>query len=264
MRYLYLLSLALVARLAHGQTSADTLGTAAPPQATKEVARRVASRTDSTGLCVETTSWGERVGLVRIYYASGRLKEYVPYADLGTDQIHGLVTTWYENGQLESQQPFLQGRREGKLALYYDNGQLKRLSDYEAGAELLGRCFNAAGVAIPFFPYEQPALYPGGQMQLVKEITNAIRMPHDVTMLLGKDDRTVYISFLIDKDGSIRYPQVDVSSHIPALDRVALATIQKLKRRFTPARRDGLVVQSKYFIPVRFDGMPNLGRPPKY
>jgi hypothetical protein len=94
MRCLYLVSLTLVAQLAHGQTIADTLRTAVPSLAAEEVARRVASRTDSTGLCVETMSWGEHIGLVRIYYASGRLKEYVPYADLGADQIHGLVTTW--------------------------------------------------------------------------------------------------------------------------------------------------------------------------
>jgi protein TonB len=66
----------------------------------------VTSHTDSTGLCVETLSWTGPDGLVRIYYASGRLKEYVPYADLGTGQVHGVATTWYDSGQLGSRQPF--------------------------------------------------------------------------------------------------------------------------------------------------------------
>jgi protein TonB len=260
MRYLYLLGLALVAQAVHGQTSADTLSATTPPAA-DEVVRQIASRTDSTGLCTEIMSWGQAIGLVRIYYASGRLKEYVPYADLGADQIHGLVTTWYENGQLESQQPFLHGKREGKLTLYHESGQLKRLSEYVEGSELPGRCFDATGRAVPYFPYEQPAIYPGGQLQLNKEIGNAIRLPLAVTKLLGPSDHTVYISFFIDEAGIIQQPQVDVSSHIPALDHVVLATLHKLKYQFMPARRDGLAVRSKYSIPVWFAGMPYIGQP---
>jgi protein TonB len=266
MRYLYLLLLLVLGgQVARGQTSGDTLPADTLPHEieAESVTRRVVSYTDSAGQCVETLNWSGAIGLMRIYYPSGHLKEYVPYADLGADKIHGLVTTWYENGQLESQQPFIQGKREGKLLLYYDNGQLKRLSDYIAGAEQLGRCFDIAGIAVPFFPYEQPPLYPGGQMQLAKEIDRAIRWPRDVPALLGVEERTVYVSFVVGKDGSIRSPQVAMSSHIPSLDRAVLATIQKLTRRFTPARRDGLIVQSKYYIPIRFDGMPYTGHPQK-
>jgi hypothetical protein len=259
MRYLYLLSLALVIQVAHGQTIADTSGTTTSPQvgAGEEAVQRVVSHTDSTGMCIETANWGGATGLTRIYYASGRLKEYIPYANLDANRIHGLVTTWYENGQLESQQHFLRGKRQGKITLYYESGQLKRLSNYEADVELLGKCFDAMGVAVSYFPYEQPALYPGGQMHLVKEVANAIRLPSEVIKLLGKDDRIVYISLLIAEDGSIHHPQVDVSSTIPSLDSAVLANIQKLrfKRQFTPAYRDGLAVQSKYIIPIRFGGM---------
>jgi TonB family protein len=197
---------------------------------------------------------------VRIYYASGLLKEYVPYADLGAGKIHGLVTTWYESGQLESRQPFLRGQRDGQLTLYYASGQLKRETDYVAGAELPGRCFDATGQVVPYFIYEQPPLYPGGHMQLAKEIDRAMRWPRDVPAILGPDRRTVYISFWVDKNGIIRAPQVAVSSQWPSLDRAVLATVQKLTRRFAPARRDGLIVESKYYIPVQFDSAVYPGR----
>jgi protein TonB len=257
MRYLYFFSLALVTQISYGQTIADTSKSAISSQAGEEVVQQVISRTDSTGMCVENISWGGTAGLARIYYASGRLKENVPYANLNANQIHGLVTTWHENGQIESQQHFQQGKRQGKVELYYESGQLKRLSNYAADIELLGRCFDAAGIAVPYFPYEQPAFYPGGQMQLIKEFDKAIRLPYNVTKLLGKDDCIVYISFLIDTDGSMLYPQVDKASNIPAVDNAVLAVVQKLKlkRQFAPARRDGLVVQSRYIIPIRFRGM---------
>lgn len=259
MRYSYLLLLVLWAQVVCGQTAADTLLTdAQPPQ---ELMRRVVSRTDSTGRCAETLSWGGADGLVRVYYASGLLKEYVPYADLGTDQVHGLVTTWYENGQLESRQPFQQGKRDGKLELYYASGQLKRDTDYVAGAELPGRCFNAQGQVVPYFLYEQLPLYPGGNTQLAKEINKAMRWPREVpSTFLSFDPRTVYISFWVDKSGRICQPQVAVSSQLPSLDHAVLATVQKLTRRFTPAMRDGLVVESKYCIPVQFERVIYSGR----
>ena len=257
MRYVYLFSFALVTQVAHGQVIAGISGPTTSPPVGEEVVQRVVSRTDSTGMCVETVNGGGTTGLMCIYYASGRLKEYIPYTNSGVSQINGLVTTWYENGQIESQQHFLRGKRQGKMVLYYENGRVKRLSNYTADVESLGRCFDTVGIAVPYFPYERPALYPGGQMQLAKEIANAIRLPSAVTKLLGKDDRAVYISFLIEKDGSIHYPQVDASSNIPSLDSAVLAIIEKLRlrRQFTPAYRDGLAVQSKYIIPIRFGGM---------
>ncbi|MFD1872604.1 TonB family protein [Hymenobacter bucti] len=260
MRYLSLLLLA-GARVACGQTQADTLVVAALPQQAEEIQRRVASRTDSTGRCYETLSWTDGQGLVRIYYASGRLKEYVPYADLGTGQVYGLATTWYESGQLESRQPFLGGKRTGKLELYYATGQLKRRTEYDAGAELPGQCFDAAGRSVAYFPYEQLPLYPGGQGQLAKEISSALRWPRDVPPLPGQ--RIVGISFLVDEDGSIQDPRVAVSSQSPSLDRAVLATIAKLTRRFTPARRDGRVVQSSYYLPIQFGGTAYNARPEK-
>lgn len=260
MQYLYLLSLVLLAQVVRGQSIADTLATAAPPQVTGlEMSRRVASRTDSIGLCTETLSWGEAGGLVRTYYASGCLKDYIPYADLDMGQVHGLVTTWYESGQLASRQPFVSGERDGALELYHENGQLKRQTKYVAGAELPGRCFDAAGVAVPYFPYEQLPLYPGGQLQLAKEINKAMRWPHDVPALVGPSHRTVCLSFWVDKDGRIRQPQVAVSSQLPSLDHAVLNTLYKLTRRFAPGRRDGVVVQSKYYLPVRLEKTAQAG-----
>lgn len=254
MRYLYLLLLVLGVRAARGQANADTLAAATLPPEAGDIKRYVRAHTDSTGLCGETLRWEGAGGLARIYYPSGRLKEYVPYADLGTGQVHGLVTTWYETGQLESRQPFLQGKRTGKLELYHANGQLKRLTEYVDGAELPGQCFDAAGRPVPYFLYEQLALYPGGQPQLAKEITKLLRWSRDVPPIMWQLQRMVGISFLVDTDGRIRNPKVVVSSDLPSLDRAVLTTVAKLTRRFTPARRDGLVVQSNYYLPIQFEG----------
>jgi hypothetical protein len=251
MRYFYLLLLALGSRVAYGQSVVDTLGHE-KPQTAEEVSRRVVSQIDSTGLCVEVLTWGQSSGLMRTYYTSGHLKEYVPYADLAAGQVHGMVTTWYDNGQLASMQPFIRGQRDGTLLLYYENGLLKRQTRYDAGAELLGQCFDTMGQPIAYFSYEQLPLYPGGQAQLAKEINNALRWPHDVPPILRQFQRPVCINFLVDKDGRIRQPRMAVSSQIPSLDGAVLATIAKLTRHFVPAQRDGHVVPSSYYLPIQF------------
>ncbi|MBJ6142736.1 energy transducer TonB [Hymenobacter sp. BT559] len=252
MRYVYTGICVLLAHLAQGQALADTLAYEQPRQTTEEASRRVTSHTDSTGLCVETLSWAGARGLVRIYYASGLLKEYVPYGDLGMGQVHGVATTWYESGQLESRQPFVQGKRDGKLELYYPDGRLKRRTEYATGAELPGQCFDETGRPVIYFSYEQLPLYPGGHAQLTKEINNALRWPRDVTPLMLLMRRTVCLSFVVDEQGAIQSPRVAVSSELPSLDRAVLATIAKLTRRFAPARRDGRIVQSAYYLPIQF------------
>jgi len=167
---------------------------------------------------------------------------------------------WYEDGQISSVQPFVGGQRDGSLVLYYETGQLKRRTRYVAGAELPGQCFDATGQPVAYFPYEQLPLYPGGQAQLTKEITKALRWPREVLPLVGQLQPMVGISFLVDEDGRIQCPKVAVSSQVPAIDHAVLATIPKLTRRFTPARRDGLVVQSSYYLPIRFDNVANTIR----
>ncbi|RZK99609.1 MAG: TonB family protein [Hymenobacter sp.] len=257
MRYVYIGigMLGLLPQLACGQAAADTLAPASPPQAAAEAARRVSSRVDSAGACTELLRWGDAGGLLRVFYPSGRLKEYVPYMDVAAGYIHGLATTWYESGQLRTSEAYWQGSRDGALVLYYENGQLKRQTQYAAGSELPGSCFDAAGAEVPYFPYEQLPLYPGGHAQLAKEVNKALRWPREVPLLLSAAARSVCISFWVGKDGRIENPQVAVSSQLPSLDQAVLAAIAKLARRFTPARRDGVVVPSRYYLPVEFSGV---------
>ena len=244
----------LLPQLACGQAVADTLAPEGSQQAVAAT-RWVSSQVDSVGGCTEVLRWGSAEGLLRVFYPSGRLKEYVPYADMATGYIHGLVTTWYESGQLRTSEHFLRGKRDGTLGLYYENGQLKRQTQYVAGSELPGRCFDTAGLAVPYFSYEQLPLYPGGQAQLTKEVTKALRWPRDVPPVPGMVGRSVGISFWVGEDGRIKNPRVAVSSQVPAIDQAVLAAIRKLARRFTPARLDGVVVLSRYYLPVQFSGV---------
>lgn len=253
MRYLYVMILAAWASQA---AKAQSFATAMlPDSAQYQLAvdnRRVSSQTDSTGTCTELLQWGELSGLVRVFYASGHLKDYVPYADLAAGVQHGVASSWFDNGQLGAQQPYYQGQRTGTLVLYYESGILKRTTEYVAGTEMLGRCFDEGGQPVTYFPYEQLPLYPGGPAQLTREITKALRLPRRLPPAVFFEPRLVDIAFQVAEDGSIQAPRVAHSSRLPELDQAVLAAFAQLTRRFTPARRDGRLVPCNYHLPVEF------------
>jgi protein TonB len=255
MRYLYVIVLGLLAQAAYGQTSAETLPADSARYQLATDGRRVNSVIDSLGRCTEALYLEEERGLVREFYPSGRLRAYVPYASLANGVRHGLATTWYENGQLITQEVYLANKREGAMLLFYETGQLKRATQYVAGNELPGSCFGPQGEPVAYFPYEQLPLYPGGYGQLTKEITSALRVPRHVETLAFYTAASVDVSFWVKEDGSIQDPQVTASSHVPALDQAALAAVNKLAKRFYPGKLDGQVVPYRYHLPIQFRTM---------
>jgi hypothetical protein len=288
MRYLYLACLALLAHAARGQTADSVAVVAASPAlATDSLAlaadtasapivpdeRWVRSQTDSTGECTEILHWSGRGGLVRVFHPSGHLKDYLPYADLTTGQLHGVATTWYDDGQLAVQQTFLRGQRDGALLAYYPNGQLKRQTQYTAGYESLGQCFAPTGEPVAFYPYERPPLYPGGQMQLIKEINRRVQQWRPTGPLMLSQAQ-IHVSFQIAEDGRVENPQVLITDERFMLVRPTYGTSRPLKavlsdglaplvsrvqqglttlaKPFYPGQRDGAAVRWQYRLTIPF------------
>lgn len=254
MRYLYVAILGLAARAAQAQLPADSLASG-PDSSRYEVAldkRRIISYTDSSGTCTEQLQWGEPSGLVRVYYPSGHLKEYVPDADLARGYRWGVATSWYDNGQLDTWQAYEDGQRHGPLLVYYESGVLKRRTEFVAGNELPGNCYDADGQAVAYFPYEQLPLYPGGHTQLTKEINKTLRLPRELPDFYYGERCLVVVAIQVAEDGSIQNPRVAVSSRVPALDQAVLDAVARLGKRFNPGKRDGLLVRCEYHLPVEF------------
>lgn len=47
------------------------------------------------------------------------------------DTIHGMVKTWYPNGQLQSQKEYCHNQRQGSACAWYQNGSLMFIEEYE-------------------------------------------------------------------------------------------------------------------------------------
>lgn len=262
MRYFYVIICGLSSAIEVHAQEAPVLaapGALAPDSGWYEATadkRRVSSALDSAGVCTEILGWENSGGLLRVFYPSGHLQEYSPCIDITTGRRHGNVTTWFDNGQLHTQQVYEQGRRTGPLLVYYESGGLRRRTNYVDGNELPGNCFDEAGASVAYFPYEQLPLYPGGHTQLLKEIEDALRLPRQLVALLSletrlREARVVGIEFQISEEGRIWAPRVARSSQLPALDEAVLATFARLTKRFSPGQRDGQLVTYTYYLPVQ-------------
>lgn len=243
------LAVALLASYAaHSQQASDSLAVAAPP----DPLYRVSSSLDSLGQCTEVLNWGTPAALVRVFYPTGQLRSYVPFANLALGVRHGMVSSWFANGQAATLEPFVEGRRHGELVCYYENGRLRRQANFQAGTELHSACYDAAGRPQPYFPYEQPPLYPGGLAQLTKEINQRLRWPREVGRLPYFVAIQVKVSVLIDENGAVREPRVDEPSCAPALDQAVLRALLQLSRPWQPGRLDGHFAAFRYRLPIDF------------
>lgn len=273
MRYLYFACLGLLAHFGTRAQAPDSVATdsASYPVAPDE--RWVRSQTDSAGVCTEVLHWSGPGGLVRVFHPSGNLKEYLPYANLAAGQLHGVATDWYDDGQLALRQTFINGKRDGELVAYYPSGQLKRQTQYTAGSEMLGQCFAESGAPQPFFPYEQPPLYPGGQLQLIKEVSRYVRQwqPSGLLML---SQAQIHVRFQVGENGEVVNPQVVITNERFALLRPQAASGQSMQRAiadgldpligrvqrglttlakpFLPGKRDGATVRWQYSLTIPF------------
>ncbi|MFD0940000.1 energy transducer TonB [Pedobacter boryungensis] len=119
---------------------------------------------------------------------------------------------------------------------------------------LLSFCQNKAAAQVEdntvynFVSMENPPSYPGGMASFYKFLGENIKYPQQ-----AKDDNiqgTVYISFMVEKDGSLNDLKVDRKLG-GGTDEEAIRVL-RLSKRWNPGMQNGKVVRVKYNIPVKF------------
>ena len=100
------------------------------------------------------------------------------------------------------------------------------------------------------FASEMP-MYPGGTDGMMKDLNANLVYPE-----MEKENEiqgTVYMGFVVEKDGSIT--NIEVLRSVaggPGLTKAAEAAVKKLKKFETPAKNNGKPVRLKYTLPVKF------------
>ena len=69
----------------------------------------------------------------------------VPIGKMKNGKKDGLWTSWYENGQKESEETFKDGKRDGLGTWWYENGQKKEEVTFKGGEMISGKKWNKDG-----------------------------------------------------------------------------------------------------------------------
>lgn len=92
------------------------------------------------------------------------------------------------------------------------------------------------------------AVYPGGQQQLMKDISRNFEYP---TKAIAKGiEGTLMISIVVEKDGSISNIECERSLGY-GLDEAGIEAVKKLKNFEAPGKKNGEAVRSYIKIPIR-------------
>jgi len=95
---------------------------------------------------------------------------------------------------------------------------------------------------------EEMPVYPGGEIALRKDISEAVKYPESAKKqgISGK----VYVSFVVDEKGKITDSKI-ARGVDPALDKEALRVMTLLKT-WTPGKQRGEAVAVEYTVPIKF------------
>lgn len=90
--------------------------------------------------------------------------------------------------------------------------------------------------------------FPGGSMAMANFISKEMKIP-EVARVNGVQGRVI-VQFVVDKDGSIKYPVVRRLVD-PVLDKEALRIVESMPK-WKPGKINGQVVATKYTLPIMF------------
>lgn len=207
-----------------------------------------------------------------VYFKSGQIKSKTPYSSYSNLEINGKYQQWYKNGKINDETDYENGKLNGKLKewfkdggiyrdveykngllhgnvlTYWENGNKKRTDKFENGKLIEGKCFSSNGFDTTYYEYEKRPEFQGGEDALyqffIREITYPKKARKEGT------EGTVYIQFVIEKDGSVSNVKI-VKSVSTLCDEEALRVIKKMPK-WKPGELDGKLVRISFRIPIKF------------
>jgi periplasmic protein TonB len=99
-----------------------------------------------------------------------------------------------------------------------------------------------------FTVVEQPASFEGGLEAMYKFISKHVKYPSGPKRM--GIDGSVFVSFIIDRDGSISGVEIVKGLHMD-LDKEAMRVV-KMMPPWKPGKQNGKAVRSKFVLPIKF------------
>jgi periplasmic protein TonB len=184
-------------------------------------------------------------GISASWFITGKPESEAAYKN---GESIGKSLTWYENGQMKSETDYQNPAYEKVVVTYWKNGTLKRKDFFSKEKLEKGTCFDSLGSEVRHFDYEIMARYPGGDNQLLSDISRNTNYP--VRLRDQGVQGRVVVRFAVEEDGSINSVGI-MEGSVPDFNKEAIRVVQSL-RKFKPAYLDGEPVTIFYMVPISF------------
>ncbi|GAA5042102.1 hypothetical protein GCM10011506_44730 [Marivirga lumbricoides] len=124
-------------------------------------------------------------GEVKKFYPDGKLKTLVTYD-------HGVTLNskqYYENGKLEMEFPYKEGKKHGKRSKYWESGKIKSVLEYRNGEPIAGlKEYKESG--------KEVTAYPSLKIEQINQLSNNGKYYIDVYFSSNPQKGTYYIGEL--------------------------------------------------------------------
>jgi protein TonB len=182
------------------------------------------------------------------YFKSGQVRSIKKYSNYKNLTLDGKLQKWYENGQLHQDIDYKNGKKNGQLLTYWDNGNPKRIDFYEDDELIEGKCLNVDGIEVPHYEYKKMPEFSGGINGLMQYLAEKIKYPNKAQKN-GVEGR-VLVFFTVNENGAISDIRIEegVSDEI---DKEVIRLVKKMPK-WDPGVEDGDPVKVALSLPVIF------------
>lgn len=212
-------------------------------------------------------------GSISTFNNDGTLISYSEYASLHEFKLHGVNKRYNDKGALTSIYNYEFGELNGEFMHYHENGNLKikgsyfrnelidslnsfyesgkyrRKDLYLNGALIGGNCYTESQEDTIHFAFDTESTFEGGIQAMQRWIQENIIYPQDAIDL--NEQGKVYISFIIEKDGSVSTVRIERGVSI-SIDQEAKRLISAMPN-WKPGEFDGYKTRTKMRLPLNFN-----------
>lgn len=184
----------------------------------------------------------------RIYSLNNQPYGIFHYADSARKILQGKQTYFNEDGGLQKETNYANGRLDGTFKTFWPSGQLRREDQYISGEFQNGKCYGTDGNDTIYVVYQKTAGFPGGAQALSAFLNRSIKYPNEER----RNDITgiVQVKFTVNLDGSISNISI-LKSVSDGLDKEALRIVGAMPN-WTPTEIEGEKIKKNYILPIVF------------
>lgn len=161
----------------------------------------------------------------------------------------GLFVSFYPSGIVSDSGYYDHGFKKSNWYYFHENGQLASQVKYSKEQMGFVQCFDEKGIADTTCVPEIMAIFPGESKGLATFLSYNIQIPAEVKSsgVTGE----VVVRFYIDKDGTVRDPQV-VSDQVGRGCAKEAIRVINLMPKWAPAKQFNRTIKVYYMLPVGF------------